>query len=118
MVPCCRTLAVTSCRSGGPHDQECRPHPPGTGTLWAAWLATPGPVPAQAPAGAPVPVTIDSFVRAESDLYFAGILKDSGGRLATFNHRREVASVENQTVIRLNRDTLYSSALFDLDAGR
>ena len=27
----------------------------------------------------PVPVTIDNFARAESDLYFAGLLKDSGG---------------------------------------
>ena len=32
-------------------------------------------------------------------------------------HRREPAPIDNQTVIRLNRDTLYSSAVFDLDAG-
>lgn len=65
----------------------------------------------------PVPVTVDNFIRAESDLYFAGIIKDSGGAIGKFNHRREPASIDNQTVIRLNRDTLYSSALFDLDAG-
>ncbi len=64
-----------------------------------------------------VPVTVDNFVRAESDMYMAGILKDSGGQLGRFNHRREVADVDHQTVIRLNRDTIYSSALFDLDAG-
>jgi hypothetical protein len=64
-----------------------------------------------------VPVTTDNFIRAESDLYFSGILKDSGGVPGTFNHRREVASIDNQTVIRLNRDTLYSSAIFDLAAG-
>jgi hypothetical protein len=64
----------------------------------------------------PVPVTVDNFIRAESDLYFGGILKDSGGGIGKFNHRREPASIDNQTVIRLNRDTLYSSALFDLDA--
>jgi hypothetical protein len=68
-------------------------------------------------AQAPQPVTVDNFVRAESDLYMAGLLKDSGGRLGTFNHRRDVADIDHQTVIRLNRDTLYSSALFDLDAG-
>jgi hypothetical protein len=62
------------------------------------------------------PVSVDNFVRAESDTYFANLLKESG-RLGAFNHRREVASVDNQTVIRLNRDTLYSSAVFDLDAG-
>ncbi len=64
----------------------------------------------------PQPVTVDNFVRAESDLYMGGLLKDSGGRLGTFNHRREVANIDHQTVIRLNRDTIYSSALFDLDA--
>jgi len=65
----------------------------------------------------PVSVTVDNFIRAESDLYFARIIKDSGGAIGKFNHRREPASVDNQTVIRLNRDTLYSSALFDLHAG-
>ena len=64
----------------------------------------------------PVPVTVDNFVRAESDLYLAGILRDSGAT-GKFNHRREPASIDKQTVIRLNRDTLYSSAVFDLDAG-
>lgn len=64
-----------------------------------------------------VPVTVDNFTRAESDVYLAGLVKDSGGALAKFNHRREPASIEHQTVIRLNRDTLYSSAVFDLDAG-
>ena len=63
------------------------------------------------------PVTLDNFVRAESDMYFGGALKDSGGALGKFNHRRDVASVDQQTVIRLNRDTMYSSALFDLAAG-
>jgi hypothetical protein len=63
-----------------------------------------------------IPVTIDNFARAESDLYFGGILKDSGG-IGKFLHRREPARIDKQTVIRLNRDTLYSSAVFDLDAG-
>lgn len=67
--------------------------------------------------GGSVPVTVDNFIRAESDLYFRGMLKDSGGKIGTFSHRREPADIDNQTVIRLNRDTLYSSALFDLDAG-
>jgi len=63
-----------------------------------------------------VPVTVDNFIRAESDLYFGGILKDGGG-IGKFLHRREPARIDIQTVIRLNRDTLYSSAVFDLDAG-
>jgi len=64
---------------------------------------------------AAIPVTPDNFVRAESDLYFSNIVKDGG--LGKFVHRREPAAVDNQTVIRLNRDTLYSAAIFDLDAG-
>jgi hypothetical protein len=66
--------------------------------------------------GQPLPVTVENFVRAESDVYIAGLIKDSGV-LGKFNHRREVANVDHQTVIRLNRDTMYSSAAFDLDAG-
>lgn len=62
-----------------------------------------------------VPVTVDNFIRAESDLYFGNLIKDGG--LGKLTHRREPASIDNQSVIRLNRDTLYSSAVFDLDAG-
>jgi len=62
------------------------------------------------------PVTIDNFARAESDLYFSGLFKDSGG-LGKINHHRKVADIDHQTVIRLNRDTVYSSVIFDLDAG-
>ncbi|MDM0077259.1 DUF1254 domain-containing protein [Variovorax sp. J2P1-59] len=68
-----------------------------------------------AAAGAAVPVTVDNFVRAESDLYITGLFKDGG--IGKFLHRREPASIDKQTVIRLNRDTLYSSGVFDLDAG-
>jgi hypothetical protein len=71
---------------------------------------------AQPSEGSALPVTVDNFVRAESDQYFAGIQKESGGT-GKFQHRREPARIDNQTVVRLNRDTLYSSALFDLEAG-
>jgi hypothetical protein len=69
----------------------------------------------QSSAGNPVPVTVDNFIRAESDLYMSSMVKD--GSFGKFLHRREPASLDNQTVIRLNRDTLYSAAVFDLDAG-
>jgi hypothetical protein len=62
-----------------------------------------------------VPVTVENFVRAESDLYFGAIVKDGG--FGKFHHNRDVADVRHQTVVRLNRDTLYSAAVFDLDAG-
>ncbi|RUM27017.1 DUF1254 domain-containing protein [Rhizobium vallis] len=62
-----------------------------------------------------VPVTPDNFPRAESDLYFGNIVKDDG--FGKFKHHRELSPIDNQLVIRTNRDTLYSAALFDLDAG-
>ena len=71
---------------------------------------------AAAPApGAPVPVTPDNFVRAESDRYLGNLVRES--EIGKLVHRREPAAIDNQAVIRLNRDTLYSSAVFDLDAG-
>ena len=61
-------------------------------------------------------VTPDNFVRAESDTYMAKMAREAGG-IGKLLHRREPASIDDQTVIRLNRDTLYSSVVFDLDAG-
>jgi hypothetical protein len=62
----------------------------------------------------PAVVTADNFVRAESDLYFGNVVKDGG--FAKFTHRRAPTPVDDQPVIRMNRDTLYSGAVFDLDA--
>jgi len=64
----------------------------------------------------PVPVTADNFNRAESHMYFSGTLKRAGG-LGRFNHRRQLPPLDQQGVIRANRDTLYSEAVFDLNAG-
>ena len=66
--------------------------------------------------GGAVPVNVDNFARAESDLYMGNAVKDAGGT-GKFFHHREIMPVERQTVIRPNRDTLYSPAVFDLDAG-
>jgi hypothetical protein len=63
----------------------------------------------------PILVTADNFNRAETDLYFSSIVKRIG--LAKFDHNRETTPIDKQTVIRMNRDTLYSAAVFDLDAG-
>lgn len=71
---------------------------------------------AQAPAGDTIAVTPDNFVRAESDLYFGSVAKDAGGT-GKFYHHREVTPIDKQPVIRMNRDTLYSAAVFDLDSG-
>jgi hypothetical protein len=66
--------------------------------------------------GAGVPVTADNFNRAESDRYFGTAVQQAGGT-GKFYHYRALMPIDHQTVIRANRDTLYSSAVFDLDAG-
>ncbi|TCQ79512.1 uncharacterized protein DUF1254 [Ochrobactrum sp. BH3] len=63
-----------------------------------------------------IPVTVDNFVRAETDHYLAANVKDIG-KLGQFKHSREPVAIDKQTVIRMNRDTLYSFAVFDLAAG-
>lgn len=61
-------------------------------------------------------VTPENFLRAETDLYFTAVaVKDDA--LGKFCHRRELTPIDNQNIIRENRDTLYSAAVFDLDAG-
>jgi hypothetical protein len=70
---------------------------------------------AQSPAGNTSPVTVDNFARAESDNYFAINARAAGG-LGKMAHHREPAPIDEQTVIRLNRDTLYSFGVFDLAA--
>lgn len=60
-------------------------------------------------------VTPDNFVRAETDLYFGGVVAKGG--LGKFEHNRDAVPIDKQTIIRTNRDTLYSAAVFDLDAG-
>jgi hypothetical protein len=62
------------------------------------------------------PVTADNFNRAESDTYFQDIVRRAGG-VGRFFHRRQLTAIDDQGVIRANRDTLYSAAVFDLDAG-
>jgi len=61
----------------------------------------------------PVEVTVLNFVRAESDVQMKGYAKKAEG-IGKFLHMREPYSLEDQTTIRVNRDTLYSLAVFDL----
>ncbi|QWC91259.1 DUF1254 domain-containing protein [Cupriavidus metallidurans] len=64
---------------------------------------------------ASVTVTVDNFTHAESDRYFALTVKRGG--FGKFAHFRELVPIDTATVVRPNRDTLYSTAVFDLNAG-
>ena len=61
-------------------------------------------------------VNADNFVRAETDRMFHD-LQESAGGVNAFLHNREPAAIDRQTVIRLNRDTLYSFAVVDVSNG-
>lgn len=67
-------------------------------------------------ANAGEPVDVLNYVRAESDMQFKGYAAKAGG-VGKLLNMREVYSVENQTTIRGNRDTLYSMGVYDLAAG-
>jgi hypothetical protein len=70
---------------------------------------------AQSPSGSAVPVAVENFARAESDLYFRGFVNQGG--FGKFFHLGELVPANLRGVIRPNRDTLYSGAVFDLNAG-
>ena len=58
------------------------------------------------------PVTIETFVRAESDAAIKLIYDQIG--FGTLHHNRVPTLLNEQSVIRMNRDTLYSTAILDL----
>jgi len=59
-------------------------------------------------------VTVDNFVRAESDQMIRANMKAFGVNFGEFSHLREPTTPENQPVIRMNQDTLYSGTVLDL----
>lgn len=79
--------------------------------------AGPDPVGNQVPRSTPngmVLVSPDNFVRAVSDREFTNVVNENG--FGRFFHMRDVTPIDRQMVVRSNRDTLYSAAVFDLQA--
>ena len=62
--------------------------------------------------GGKVHVSPDNFRRAETDFMFKKKVDD--GYFGKVGHVRGAVSIDNQLVIRMNRDTLYSFGVFDL----
>ena len=58
-------------------------------------------------------VNVDNFATAETHRMMHDLQREAGG-INSFLHNRAPAAIDNQTVIRLNRDTLYSFAVVDL----
>jgi hypothetical protein len=63
-----------------------------------------------------IPVNIDNYVIAETSLQFERIMKMARG-LNRFSHGRKPVAIERQPIARMNRDTIYSSALVDISEG-
>lgn len=57
-------------------------------------------------------VTVDNFVRAETDMTLDRYVNQ--GAFGKFLHLRQPTPIDKQDVIRMNRDTLYSIGVFDL----
>jgi hypothetical protein len=57
-------------------------------------------------------VTVDNFVRAETDMTLKRYVAQ--GAFGKFFHIRAMTPIDKQDVIRMNRDTLYSAGVFDL----
>jgi hypothetical protein len=86
--------------------------------LAAALLGTLAFAPAQArqAAAAGVPVTPETYIRAESDRQFGNIVRMAGGVNRLF-HFRSPTPLDKQNVVRMNRDTLYSMGVVDTAKG-
>lgn len=68
-------------------------------------------------AAEPVVVNVDNFVRAETAVNFDNALALLKGEVNTLFHFREPMPIDGQSVIRSNRDTLYSAAIVDISKG-
>jgi hypothetical protein len=63
-----------------------------------------------------IKVTPETFIRAESDRMFFGVAQQAGG-VNRFFHYRRLPRLDEQFVVRINKDTLYSIAVVDTAGG-
>ena len=59
-------------------------------------------------------VNVANFVRAETDNMFRVNMKTQGMKIGALTHLRQPTTPDNQPVIRMNQDTLYSATVLDL----
>ena len=69
---------------------------------------------AEESAGSRSASTVANFVRAESDHMIRANMKAFDVKFGEFSHLREPTTPDNQPVIRMNQDTLYSATVLDL----
>lgn len=63
------------------------------------------------------PVTPATYIRAETDFSLADFQKNAGGNVNEFFYITKPTPLNEQTVVRMNRDTLYAGAVVDTEGG-
>ena len=85
-------------------------------TLMAVFLSIIAPLIVMAQDEKAVLVNVENFARAETSAQFDRGLAIAGG-LNKWLHIRQPTPLDQQTVIRMNRDTLYSAVIVDISHG-
>lgn len=62
-------------------------------------------------------VTPESYIRAETDFAFAEFQSNAGNKINQFFYITEPTPLNEQSVVRMNRDTLYAGAVVDTEGG-
>jgi hypothetical protein len=62
-------------------------------------------------------VTPDTYIQAEMDISFFGFQGLAGNAVNRFYYVRQPTPLDAQSVVRMNRDTLYAAALVDTEGG-
>lgn len=62
-------------------------------------------------------VTPQTYIRAETDFAFADFQKNAGGKINHFFYITKPTPLDEQSVVRMNRDTLYAGSVVDTEGG-
>ncbi|MEA1889670.1 MAG: DUF1214 domain-containing protein [Pseudomonadota bacterium] len=85
--------------------------------FWVLFLATIGLSSSLAAKTDGVAVTADNFIHADSTRAYFKELDQSGGKVNIVRPVRELTNADNQDVIRMNSDTLYTRVILDVKGG-
>jgi hypothetical protein len=100
----------------GPFFSVLRLYWPKQDALDGTWKQPPLLAAAQDQAASSVTVTPETYIRAETDRAFLGGAMQAGG-VNLFDHHRAPTPVDQQPIVRMNKDTLYSGAIIDTEGG-
>lgn len=103
----------------GPFAVILRLYGPKAAALQGQWKPPslqPEPLPTQAPTPRGEVVTPQTYIRAETDRTFHNIVRQAGGVNRWFVIRKPTP-LDQQTVVRMNLDTLYSASIVDTSKG-